>query len=1011
MKDESVGKELAKSIKEQKWCSIEYLNKDDIITCYWIAIKNVSLTDKVLSCAAFNIAKLGNESSGLIDINIYFEKIRRAQCINITSYEQNPNLIKKIEENIELLNWLNYDINKDDLINYLKACLEYENISFSNEQALISKVDINALSEASRNGEYHLSLSQMGELVSKLENLSKNEEKNKLLNRKLIINALSLQVKQGLFVIAYRDVCFDPSKRSLVIDEEIKFNYDFYANEKRTYRYNLKNYLDIEIEDFVNIFIESPEKAKNLLYKELNSNLEKLNDLPYLMEDIKFSHQKLYNDLDEIKRNICLNQLNVPLKAFFGNMTKGFSKNRREVKVILLDKMANIDQLRVIYNALVQPITYVQGPPGTGKTFTNINVIIAAYCNSQTVLVSSNNNKPINDILKKLYSLKYRDKTIPFPALRLGNREETLNSLNNLKIILEECKNYKPIESSLNNLFEKNIEKFKKINELLMRYEEQIELVEEIDVLRRFNDKVDSLKSNILTSLQLEKKEKEYNDFDKVNELDVQNLVNKADESFFTWLFFSSIKKLKLLEKEKNIKLLDIINSEDDDLKLKKFDLYMQDSENIKKLLAIFPVILTTNQSVQKIGIVEPYFDLAIIDEASQCTIAHSLLVLGRAHRLLLVGDEKQLRPIANIPDYSNQKMMHRFNIPESYNYCEKSILQVMQQNDTTSKFVMLSYHYRSEKNIINFSNHRYYNNRLKVLTETSKNPDVLQYISVDQSNELYPKERNTSINEINAIIRDIKKNKSENVAIITPFRNQADNFRKSLDQNGLDKVQVGTIHTFQGDEKETIYFSTSLNRNTNSKVFSWAANNMELINVAATRAKKRFVLVCDDKEIEGRCDTNDDLAQLLKYVKSNGREIPLSKIDDKNYINGNNYKLYNTKAELEFFETINHILSFSDKFTYETKVRVSSLIAKISKENTDYGYRAEFDLVIFDSLKRPIAVFELDGDEHSTKKGIAKDLKKEKICRDNNIIIQHIKNDFSRRYIFLKDILLQLFK
>ncbi len=43
------------------------------------------------------------------------------------------------------------------------------------------------------------------------------------------------------------------------------------------------------------------------------------------------------------------------------------------------------------------------------------------------------------------------------------------------------------------------------------------------------------------------------------------------------------------------------------------------------------------------------YFDLAIIDEASQCNIAHILPVAYRAKRLLVVGDPNQLPPIVQV--------------------------------------------------------------------------------------------------------------------------------------------------------------------------------------------------------------------------------------------------------------------------------------------------------------------------------------------------------------------------
>ena len=79
--------------------------------------------------------------------------------------------------------------------------------------------------------------------------------------------------------------------------------------------------------------------------------------------------------------------------------------------------------MRVLYNAMKYPVTYVQGPPGTGKTQTIINVVLSAFYNNKTMLICSSNNKPVDGIVEKL-KFSYRGETINFPYLRLGNIED-----------------------------------------------------------------------------------------------------------------------------------------------------------------------------------------------------------------------------------------------------------------------------------------------------------------------------------------------------------------------------------------------------------------------------------------------------------------------------------------------------------------------------------------------------------------------------------------------------------
>lgn len=102
---------------------------------------------------------------------------------------------------------------------------------------------------------------------------------------------------------------------------------------------------------------------------------------------------------------------------------------------------ANLDQMLVIYKALKFPTTYVQGPPGTGKTKTIVNTIISAFFNNKTVLVSTNNNVPLDGIYHSLSSLKYRNEyETPFPVLRLGNDESILDTLSNILSLIDKAK-------------------------------------------------------------------------------------------------------------------------------------------------------------------------------------------------------------------------------------------------------------------------------------------------------------------------------------------------------------------------------------------------------------------------------------------------------------------------------------------------------------------------------------------------------------------------------------------
>ncbi len=148
--------------------------------------------------------------------------------------------------------------------------------------------------------------------------------------------------------------------------------------------------------------------------------------------------------------------------------------------------------------------------------------------------------------------------------------------------------------------------------------------------------------------------------------------------------------------------------------------------------------------------------------------------------------------------------------------------------------------HYRCDKKIIGFNNRKYYNSQLKICSERrEKNP--LQYIDVDGSCCYH---KNTSPEEVEEIVRFASFNRNKSIGVITPFVNQKSAIEQRLKEEGLNQVSCGTVHAFQGDEKDVILFSTALTDQTYDGTYQWLKNNRELINVAVSRAKEQLIRV-----------------------------------------------------------------------------------------------------------------------------------------------------------------------
>lgn len=94
----------------------------------------------------------------------------------------------------------------------------------------------------------------------------------------------------------------------------------------------------------------------------------------------------------------------------------------------------------------------------------------------------------------------------------------------------------------------------------------------------------------------------------------------------------------------------------------------------------------------------------------------------------------------------------------------------------------------------------------------------------------------------------------------------------EALKKEGLDHVACGTVHAFQGDEKDVVLFSTAISDSTQAGTYEWLKNNRELINVAASRAKDQLIVLSDFKNLNRlhQKEGSDDLYELVKYVQAN---------------------------------------------------------------------------------------------------------------------------------------------
>ena len=126
-------------------------------------------------------------------------------------------------------------------------------------------------------------------------------------------------------------------------------------------------------------------------------------------------------------------------------------------------------------------------------------------------------------------------------------------------------------------------------------------------------------------------------------------------------------------------------------------------------------------------------------------------------------------------------------------------------------------------------------------------------------------------------IIKDCIENReidvfenSKNLYVISPFTSVINELKKDIKEAFKNEVKInewcnnclGTVHKFQGKEANSVILLLGCDNNSKSSA-QWAAQAANILNVAATRAKKRFAII-GDLELWGKLNFFKDAKEVL---------------------------------------------------------------------------------------------------------------------------------------------------
>jgi len=246
-----------------------------------------------------------------------------------------------------------------------------------------------------------------------------------------------------------------------------------------------------------------------------------------------------------------------------------------------------------------------------------------------------------------------------------------------------------------------------------------------------------------------------------------------------------------------------------------------------------FPVIIA---GIREFGEFMPLapnlFDVVIIDEGSQVSVAQALPALLRAKKIVIFGDSKQFSNVksANASIATNDKYRADLVAYFERNVSrEASVLQRLSMFDVKRSIlefcslganysIMLRKHFRSYAELIGYSSGHFYNHQLQAIKIRSVAlSDIVRFDQVEVSSGMATRGTNKAECEfiLDKLLELLEEEEPPTIGIITPFREQQTLLTKRLfsHPSGQEfeerlRLKIMTFDSCQGEERNIIFYS-----------------------------------------------------------------------------------------------------------------------------------------------------------------------------------------------------------
>jgi len=295
------------------------------------------------------------------------------------------------------------------------------------------------------------------------------------------------------------------------------------------------------------------------------------------------------------------------------------------------------------------------------------------------------------------------------------------------------------------------------------------------------------------------------------------------------------------------------------------FDRMKENLDQAQKLLRILPVwILSPDDVARLFPCAAELFDVVIVDEASQVDLPSIVPVVYRAKKVAIFGDTKQMQSqrfafmSQNLALEAWQQFgMQDFDPDERLHPFRQSLLTLA--GVRAEEEILLDEHFRSLPPIIDFSNHRWYGDRLRIMTDVHRKrfgapeqPIIELYHVPDgiisNGSQENAAEAKALVEHLGAIVEN-PDYAGATIGVLCLFEEQVA-LVKELVTDAIDpaewdehKLVVVNPDGFQGDERDVILYSLSwddksMPRAALSARQADSPHIQGMLNVAFTRAR-----------------------------------------------------------------------------------------------------------------------------------------------------------------------------